>query len=37
MVWRKMNQTMAKAEVMFIDDVMMELDINNRIEVWSKS
>ena len=37
MVWRKMNETMSKAEVMFIDDVMMELEINNRTERWSKS
>ena len=37
MVWRKMNETMTKAEVMLIDDVMMELEINNRTERWSKS
>ena len=37
MVWRKMNETMTKAEVMLIDDVMMELQINNRTERWSKS
>ena len=32
MVWRKMNETMAKAEVMLIDDVMMELETNSRTE-----
>ena len=32
MVRRKMNEAMTKGEVMLIDDVMMELEINNRTE-----
>ena len=34
MVWRKMNETMAKTEVMLIDDVMMEPEANSRTEGW---
>ena len=32
MVSRKMNETMAKSEVMLINDVMMELETNSRTE-----
>ena len=32
MDWREMNETMTKAEVMLIDDVMMELETNSRTE-----
>ena len=32
MVSRKMKETMAKSEVMSIDDVMMELETNSRTE-----
>ena len=37
MVWRKMNENMTKAEVILIDDVMMELETNSRTDGWSKS
>ena len=32
MDWREMNETMTKAEVMLIDDVMMELETSSRTE-----
>ena len=34
MVWRKMNETMTKTEVMLTDDVMMKLKTNSWTEEW---